>query len=400
MDTMVPKQAGFYGQPFKASRGVRQGDIISPMIFNIVTDAVIRESIRIFCNNDPVRYNMIESLFHSDDGIIIGENPNEVQKMLNIYTTTFARVGLKMNSEKTKAMIMNGGKIPPPLSISAYTRMMTGIGDTFQQKRKQITMCELCGNEVSMGALKTHYLTTKCKNGSKQYQESILENIGSHNDMNNELCIEIINQRNNDLLSNNDPVEISIPKAPETYRCSMDNESPTECPISSCPFHTIKRANMRAHFRNIHNKDYIHILEEGMLPKCLKCGIQQSNIGPKHVSSATCQEYATIKKERENDLQNKLTIASTIFEINGNKIETVSEFKYLGRQVTDNDCDWAAVNYNLKRARMAWGRLAKILSSEKAEPKAMATIYKAVIQAVLLHGSESWAMNWTVERRL
>jgi hypothetical protein len=47
------------------------------MIFNIVTDAVIRESIRIFCNDDPVRYNLIESLFYADDGIIIGENPNE-----------------------------------------------------------------------------------------------------------------------------------------------------------------------------------------------------------------------------------------------------------------------------------------------------------------------------------
>jgi hypothetical protein len=117
--------------------------------------------------------------------------------------------------------------------------------------------------------------------------------------------------------------------------------------------------------------------------------------------SATCKKYPTIKKkERENDIQNKLTIAATVFEINGNNIETALDFKYLGRQVTDNDYDWAAVNYSLKRARMAWGRLAKILSNEKVEPKAMATIYKAVIQAVLLYGSESWAMNNTMECRL
>ena len=43
------------------------------------------------------------------------------------------------------------------------------------------------------------------------------------------------------------------------------------------------------------------------------------------------------------------------------------------------------MNYNLKRARAAWGRLAKILSLEKAEAKAMATIYRAVFQAVLLY---------------
>jgi hypothetical protein len=43
-DTMVPEQGGYFGKAFKASRGVKQVDIISPMIFNIVEDAVIRSS--------------------------------------------------------------------------------------------------------------------------------------------------------------------------------------------------------------------------------------------------------------------------------------------------------------------------------------------------------------------
>jgi Reverse transcriptase (RNA-dependent DNA polymerase) len=84
MDSMIRKQAGFYGKPFAASRGVRQGDIISPMIFNIVTDAVIRESIKIFGNNDPNKSTMIELLFYADDGAIIGEQPQEVQRRIFI----------------------------------------------------------------------------------------------------------------------------------------------------------------------------------------------------------------------------------------------------------------------------------------------------------------------------
>jgi len=41
-DTMVPRQSGYFGKVFKASRGVRQGDIMSPVIFNIMVDAVLR----------------------------------------------------------------------------------------------------------------------------------------------------------------------------------------------------------------------------------------------------------------------------------------------------------------------------------------------------------------------
>jgi hypothetical protein len=214
-----------------------------------------------------------------------------------------------------------------------------------------------------------------------------------------ELCREIINQRSNELLLHNN-YEITIESPPETFYCNMDNESPTKCPVNACPFNTIKRPNMRAHFRNRHNKDRIVIEEEGMLPKCPNCGIQQLNVGSKHIASATCIKYSMIRNERLSDMKNKIEIAETTFYIQGKEIETVHEFKYLGRMITSSDCDWSAVNYNLKKARAAWGRLAKILSSEKAEAKAMATIYRAVIQAVLLYGAESWAMTNTMVKRL
>ena len=42
-ELMAPKSGSCFGSPFHAYRGVRQGDIISPIIFNIVVDAVLRE---------------------------------------------------------------------------------------------------------------------------------------------------------------------------------------------------------------------------------------------------------------------------------------------------------------------------------------------------------------------
>jgi hypothetical protein len=69
--------------------------------------------------------------------------------------------------------------------------------------------------------------------------------------------------------------------------------------------------------------------------------------------------------------------------------------------VTETDDDWCAINRNLKRAQITWGRVRKILSREKKKnPKAVSSIYKAVVQAVLLYGSETWATTTQMIHKL
>jgi hypothetical protein len=117
---MVPKQAGFYGKAFSASSGVRQGDILSPMIFNIVADAaVIKDSEARMNFGRGLERPDVMSQFYADDGLLISEDPLQLQQMLDLYTDGFARVGLKMNAEKTKAMTMAGGKVIGNLSEQA-----------------------------------------------------------------------------------------------------------------------------------------------------------------------------------------------------------------------------------------------------------------------------------------
>ena len=40
--TMVVRAGGYYGEAYKGERGVTQGDPLSPTIFNVVVDAVVR----------------------------------------------------------------------------------------------------------------------------------------------------------------------------------------------------------------------------------------------------------------------------------------------------------------------------------------------------------------------
>jgi hypothetical protein len=57
-------------------------------------------------------------------------------------------------------------------------------------------------------------------------------------------------------------------------------------------------------------------------------------------------------------------------------------------------------NRNIRRAQSAWGKLWRILSREGAKPNMMATIYKAVVQAVLRYGAESWVLSLAMEKKL
>ena len=40
--TMVAMAGGYYGEAFKGAKGVMQGDPLSPTIFNVAVDAVVR----------------------------------------------------------------------------------------------------------------------------------------------------------------------------------------------------------------------------------------------------------------------------------------------------------------------------------------------------------------------
>ena len=81
-------------------------------------------------------------------------------------------------------------------------------------------------------------------------------------------------------------------------------------------------------------------------------------------------------------------------------MRAVTEFQYLGRLMTNTDDDWPAVAGNLRKARVSWGRLARILIQEGADPKVSRSFYIYVIQQVLLFGAESWVLTKRMESAL
>jgi hypothetical protein len=62
--------------------------------------------------------------------------------------------------------------------------------------------------------------------------------------------------------------------------------------------------------------------------------------------------------------------------------------------------DVQAVRHQIRKARGTWARVGQVLRGKNAAPRVAAKFYKAVVQSVLLYGSETWNLTETVQARL
>ena len=96
------RQAGFYSEPIDVQRGCTQGDIDSPVIFNLVVDAVIRAA------KAERDYGKTRLCFYADNGLLENKVPSELQRDLDLIVDLFERMGLRTNQMKTKFMVVRG----------------------------------------------------------------------------------------------------------------------------------------------------------------------------------------------------------------------------------------------------------------------------------------------------
>jgi hypothetical protein len=66
----------------------------------------------------------------------------------------------------------------------------------------------------------------------------------------------------------------------------------------------------------------------------------------------------------------------------------------LGRIITDTDDDKAIIVHNLSKAGKTWCQIFRLLTREKKRNlKAAVSVYRAIFQAILLYGSETWVLK-------
>lgn len=91
------------GEEFPVNRGVRQGDPLSPKLFSAVLEEIFRN-----LNWEQLGLNIygtrLNHLRFADDIVLLEENPENLQTMICELAHQSKKVGLEMNSSKTKVM--------------------------------------------------------------------------------------------------------------------------------------------------------------------------------------------------------------------------------------------------------------------------------------------------------
>ena len=81
-------------------------------------------------------------------------------------------------------------------------------------------------------------------------------------------------------------------------------------------------------------------------------------------------------------------------------LETVLEFKYLGRLLKATDDDWSSVIDNIWKARNNWSRLAQILGKDVVDNRTLGSFYVVVVQAIQMFRLEMWVETHHIKRLL
>ena len=135
---MVARAGVYYRTDFREARGVTQGDPLSPPIFNVVVDAVVRHWVTGVIADTEERGERGKegrhqaANFYADDGMVASSDPCWVQGAFNTLVGLLARVGLQTNSGKTVGIVCHPCQAAGNMLKEVYGRRVTGKGSTYR----------------------------------------------------------------------------------------------------------------------------------------------------------------------------------------------------------------------------------------------------------------------------
>ena len=102
-------------ESLKIKRGVRQGFVLSPSLFNLYTEHIFRQIDEL--PGAKIGERNIHNLRYADDTVLLAETEEDLQKIVDQVKRESESFGLLMNAKKTKTMVFSKSSNPPNTRI-------------------------------------------------------------------------------------------------------------------------------------------------------------------------------------------------------------------------------------------------------------------------------------------
>ena len=299
---MVARVGRYYREAFKGARGVTQGDPLSPTIFNVVVDAVVRHWIDGMVEEadetgETGRDGRHQSaVFYSDEGMVVLSDPAWLQGAFSSLVAIFDRVGLRTNVGKTVIMACHPCRAGAGnRTEAAYSRRLTGLGKTYAERQRERVACGECGAVIAVGSMLSHLMTRHGKAATGRHLWATQTNWN-----------------------------------PRTYKMHFPAKGgPRRCPVERCPGVLATQVAMRVHFVHRHVHNTVVILEEGNLPlpRFPRCNLQVSRkaLNGRHLGTSQCRMGTERKRIWLAEAEMRKTLERA-FHAYGKQMKAVMEF--------------------------------------------------------------------------
>lgn len=134
---------GLRSESFQMYTGLKQGDSLSPLLFIIMMDRILKntrgktgETTIGYRNLTPTKLN---SLMYADDIVLIADSKRKMQATLNVWTKELKQLNMDVNIGKSKLMIINDR------SLTQEERTIT----CNHQKLEVVTVYEYLGSVIA-----------------------------------------------------------------------------------------------------------------------------------------------------------------------------------------------------------------------------------------------------------
>ena len=134
-----------------------QGNPLSPTIFNVVVEAVVRHwEHRIVqeaeARGETGREGRYQAaLFYADNSMVASSDPTWIQGEFNALVVLFDRVGVQTNSGKTVSMVCHPCQATGNRTQATYGRRLTGEGSLYREQQQYQVECKECGEKLAVG---------------------------------------------------------------------------------------------------------------------------------------------------------------------------------------------------------------------------------------------------------